>query len=142
MSTPLVRITCPIHKGVTVARIETAPDGTIELVMWDRDFDYEDTGPGPGEYRVVFDGRRPKPAEEVRVDLFDDHLSHQPPGSLFTWCRKCRSEYELELDRLRDAANRGPAVIACTPHDPSIWPSAVSDVLTSTQEKSPGPEVQ
>jgi hypothetical protein len=135
MSRPLVRITCPIHKSVTVARIERSAEGTIELVMWDRDFNWEDTGP-------LFDGRTPKPVEEVRVDLFDIRLPHQPPGWLTTWCRKCRGEYELGLDRLRDAASNGPAVIACEPHDPVVFSQLRDDVLDFAQEKSPGPEVQ
>jgi hypothetical protein len=140
MSRPLVRITCPIHKSVTVARIESSPEGALELVVWERDFDIESTGPSEHDYRLIFDGRTAKPAEKERFDLLS--LDPEPARSRTTWCRKCRGEYSLELDRLIDALSRGLTAIACTPHDPVVFSQLRDDVLDFSQEESPGPEVQ
>lgn len=119
---PFKRVVCPIHEGVTVGRIEVAPDGTKDVVVWTR------TLLGPNR---IEGGRRPEEGDEVRLSLTDPRIGRGKIPFLVTWCRKCRGELVLKMDWVLEAALH-PGVVQA--------PDRVLD--SSRQVKSPGPEVR
>jgi hypothetical protein len=96
---PLVRITCPFHRGRTIARLERDATGSLVVIL--------------STVHPFREDRKDShfPVEDVPVELgwARDHMSGAP---LETWCPRCRRIHTLEIDWLEQAAAT-PGTLSC-----------------------------
>jgi hypothetical protein len=93
--TPFKAITCDIHKGVIVVRVELASDGGKFVIFWTR------TLFGPNR---VLGGRKPEPENETQLRLDDQRIARGAIPYIVTWCPKCRGELVVPMDWLLEEA--------------------------------------